>query len=44
MVTGGIARRIGLGLNDATGEPPGGEIVNDDFADKKARKSDGVLR
>jgi hypothetical protein len=44
MVPGGIARRISFGFDDASGEPPPGEIVNDDFSNQKARESDRVLR
>jgi hypothetical protein len=44
MVPGGIAGRISFGFDDASGEPPRGEIVNDNFSNQKTRESDRVLR
>ena len=42
MVPGGIAGRIGFGLDDASADAAFGQIVNDDFADEELRESDGV--
>jgi len=42
MMAGGIAGRIGFGFDDAATEASGGEIVDDDFADEEAGKSDGA--
>lgn len=44
MMTRGIARRIGFGLDDAAADAPGREFVHDDFADEETRELDGVRR
>ena len=44
MVPGRIAGRISFGFDDASDEPPRGEIVNDNFSNQKACESDRVLR
>jgi len=42
VVRGGVARRVGLGLDDAAAKAGAGEFANDDFADQKTGQLDGV--
>ena len=42
MMTGGIARRIRFGFDDAAADASGRQVVHYDFADEETRKFDGV--
>jgi hypothetical protein len=44
VMSGRIARRIGLCFHDATAEAARREIVHDDFPDEEASELDGVMR
>jgi len=44
VMSGGIARRIGLRFHDAATQAAGGEIVNDNFSNEAARQLDGISR
>jgi hypothetical protein len=44
VVRGGIARRVGLGFDDAAAKASAGEFADDNFADKKAGQRDGIRR
>jgi len=42
MMSGGVARRIGFGFDDAADKCGGGEFAHDELADEEARESDGI--
>ncbi len=43
-MSGGVAHRVSLGLDNTTGKPPSGRVVHHGFADQVACQLNGVDR